>query len=142
MGLFDAPESMERGKLTKRGRAPKVPKVVAPVAQPPADPDEPTTLTLQHVHKINGKRYMGTVTVSRGIAEVLGDQDTRARAERANFLRTDKAVIIGPQTTSGRKVTELPAGYYDRFDEVLGGQIGADRVSGKGMTDLGNGPQF
>lgn len=64
--------------------------------KPPAKPRErKVTITLERVHSVNGINYHGTVTVGRGLADVLLEQERNAgREERAFNERDPLGTII------------------------------------------------
>lgn len=141
MGMFNSPDDLRRGSTKKAApKAVKGKKGFQAAPEPPPDPNEMVQVRLSTPQKVNGQWYSGIFEVPRCLAAILTDQDTRARAERENFARTDKAVVVGGRPGRHTAV-EVGQDFFDGFEGMINDSGRAapvvDRVSGRGMVDPG-----
>lgn len=139
-GMFQSPDDLRRGSKRVAPKATPGKKGFQKASEPPPDPNEVVRVHVRTPQKVNGQWYAGWIEVPRALANILSDQDTRADAERANFVRADKAVVIGGRPGRHTAV-EVGQDFFDGFEGMIadGGRAAPviDRVSGKGMTDPG-----
>lgn len=99
----------------------------------------PVPVTLKFRHDINGIPYgPGTVTVSRALAAVLTDNESRVVEQEAVFRGT-RAAIIGPLTPSGHRAHFVRP---EVFEGAYGDAVPALTVSGQHLNDTGTGERF